>query len=385
MKRLSVLAKRMVHPLRRRFYLVDYVKPGEGIVRSSVNYLPENIVGRSTAIRNVRVLAPEQRIHIGSPREDAFVPVGKLYREGSFVRPSILVCDVPDARLHVGSGMVCTRDWEVMTDIERRLGGFPKFHKRKPRQVKRLAGTYSTILGWSADNVSHWMMDCLPRIHSLAQVEPKAQVKLLMPESLSAFHRESLNCILPPNFVIEHWPDDTWLQLENFLWPSMVSGRWNFFLPPEYYEAVRSPILSRFGISPHRNKTARIYISRRRAGSRRVLNEDEVCRFLEPFGFESVDLENLSFRQQVELFSKADIIIGPHGAGLVWMLFAGEFRVVELHPTQTPRNHYHTLARGLGQEYHFLLHGGGENDDFIVNMQELEHVLRHKLRLKHGV
>jgi capsular polysaccharide biosynthesis protein len=84
----------------------------------------------------------------------------------------------------------------------------------------------------------------------------------------------------------------------------------------------------------------------------------------------------------VELFSKADIIVGPHGAGLVWMLFAEKIRVLELHATQTPRNHYHTLARGLGQEYHFLLHEGGEDDDFTVNMQELEHVLRHKLGLQ---
>jgi hypothetical protein len=232
LKQLSVYAKRIVHPLRRRFYVIDYVKPEEGIVRSWGDYLPEKTVGQSTAIRNIRVLAPEQRINIGSPHEDAFVPVGKLYREGSFVRPSIIVCDVPDARLHVGSGMVCTRDWEVVTDLDRRLSGFSKFRRPKPRQIKRLAGTYSTVFGWSADNVSHWMMDCLPRIHSLAQIEPKARVTLLMPESLSPVHRESLNCLLPPNFVVEYWPDDTWLQPENFLWASMVSGRWNAVSDP---------------------------------------------------------------------------------------------------------------------------------------------------------
>jgi capsular polysaccharide biosynthesis protein len=84
----------------------------------------------------------------------------------------------------------------------------------------------------------------------------------------------------------------------------------------------------------------------------------------------------------VELLHSADIVVGPHGAALNWMLFAGNIRMVELHPTRAPQNHCHTLAKGLGQEYYFLVDSRGENDDFTVDMPALEKILRDNLGLR---
>jgi capsular polysaccharide biosynthesis protein len=328
-------------------------------------------------------LSPAETVTIGDPKEDPFIPIGKHYRSGTFLRPTIFVCDIPDARLHMGPGMVCTRDWEVVADLEYRVGGFPAFRKRKPRNVTKLeGGYYTTINFWNATNVGHWLLDCLPRLHSLAKAEPHQKLTLLMPESLSPLHRESLDYVLPRHFAVEYHPDDAWFQVEHFKWASMVSGRCNFLMPTEYYEAVRQPIFARLGLASVPDRSARLYLSRRSTKQRRVLNEDEVCRLLTRYGFEIVEMEKFSFRKQVELIHSADIVVGPHGAALNWMLFAGKIRLVELHPTRAPLNHCHTLAKGLGQEYHFLTDSRGEDDDFTVDVPALETLLEGKLALR---
>lgn len=381
-KHVPASVKRAMHPLLRRFYLVDYVLPEQSLVQSLVDYLPDQPAARSTAIQNVRILAPAEKVIIADPRDDPFVPAGKYYREGHFVRPAIFVCDVPDARLHVGTGMVCTRDWEVVPDHEYRMTDYPQIRKWKPRQVKRCTGAYSAIFTWNGENFGHWMFDCLPRMHSLAKAEPQAKVTMLMPDFLRPAFRESFECLLPRNFATEYHPHDTWLQLENFIWPSLVSGRCNYFLPAEYLEAIRRPIFAKFSLPERHRKTRRIFVTRRQAVTRRILNESAVSSLLARFGFEDYELSRLSFREQVELFHQADIVVGPHGAGLSSIVFSGDIRLVVIYPTQVPQNHWHTLARGLGQEHHFLLHHVGEDDDFTVDIQQLEHVLLHDLGLQ---
>jgi hypothetical protein len=55
---------------------------------------------------------------------------------------------------------------------------------------------------------------------------------------------------------------------------------------------------------------------------------------------------------------------------------------VVFYATQLPLNHWHTLARGLGQEHYFLLSNVGEDDNFAVDTAELERTLRDELGLR---
>jgi capsular polysaccharide biosynthesis protein len=114
-----------------------------------------------------------------------------------------------------------------------------------------------------------------------------------------------------------------------------------------------------------------------------VLNEAATMRLLERFGFRSVRLEELSFREMVELFHDAQIVIGAHGAGLGAIFFSGDISVIVLYPTHVPPNYFHTLAVGLGQRHHHVLHDQArEDDDFIADLDALEHVLRRELKLE---
>ncbi len=372
--------QRALHPLWRRFYFVEYVLPEKADVHTLVDYLPDEPVHTSNAIENIRILAPSEKAIIAPP-SDPFIAAGKYYPDGTFIRPAQVVCDVPEARLHVGTGFVCTRDGEVLPDMEYRLKDFPEIRKWKPRDVTRRAGVFSTVFAWNAENFGHWMFDAMPRLHLLAKAEPAMKVTLLMPDFLRPSLKESLEILLPKHFGLEYHPYATWFQLEKCLWATVVSGRCNFFLPAESFEALRRPIFAKYGLPEKHTKKRRIFVTRRHATTRRVLNEPEVSALLTRYGFEGVELSELSFRAQVELFHEADIVVGPHGAGLSSIVFSGDIKLVVFYATQLPLNHWHTLARGLGQEHHFLMSNVGEDDNFSVDLHGLEKILRDQLGL----
>jgi hypothetical protein len=66
----------------------------------------------------------------------------------------------------------------------------------------------------------------------------------------------------------------------------------------------------------------RIYISRKLTSARRVTNDDAVVETLRDFGFQPVCLEQEPLSEQVRIFREADVIIGPHGAGLANIVFS---------------------------------------------------------------
>ena len=156
------------------------------------------------------------------------------------------------------------------------------------------------------------------------------------------------------------------MQVETLLWPSLLTGRCNGFLPADYFAALRRPIFTRFHLPPVHAKTERLYVTRRACANRRILNEEALIEFLRPYGFRVVELEKMSFREQVELFHRAEIVLGPHGAGFNLIVFSGVILVIVLHPDQHPQNHFHTLARGMGQEHDFTT---GPGDDREANFE----------------
>ena len=342
--------------------------------------LAEERLGREVSA--LVILAPARRVEIGRPEEDAFIPISKYYRDGLFDRPDIFVAEIPRGRVHVGSGLVCTPDFRALADSGRldRLGAFGSYGGPKPRHWTSLPGAHSTIYYCYADNPWHWVIDCLPKLISLERALGGRSLTLLMPEGLSSFQHDSMECLLPANFAVRYLPRETWIEAETFFWPSLASGRCNAILPPGYFEAMRARVFGRFGIAGQVRPWRRLYVTRRGARHRRVRNEAEVEALLREFGFEIVELERLGFREQVELLQEAAFVAGPHGAGLVATVFAGPLNLLVFYATRRPPNYFHTQARALGQRHLFLLGDApGEDDDFSVPIGELRVLLAREL------
>ena len=66
----------------------------------------------------------------------------------------------------------------------------------------------------------------------------------------------------------------------------------------------------------------RLYVSRKDASKRVMESEYEIEQLFTSLKFEIVIPSELSFFEQVKLFSSASAVVGPHGAGLTNILFA---------------------------------------------------------------
>ncbi|MGZ5034608.1 MAG: glycosyltransferase family 61 protein [Usitatibacter sp.] len=96
----------------------------------------------------------------------------------------------------------------------------------------------------------------------------------------------------------------------------------------------------------------RIFVVRKGTNLRRLVNEDEIGALLKDrFGFETVDPSSMGLQEQRMAFHSAQVIAGPHGAGLANALFAARPRLlVELYHS-TQQQFYGSLAQVLGAEY----------------------------------
>lgn len=128
------------------------------------------------------------------------------------------------------------------------------------------------------------------------------------------------------------------------------------------------------------NKNKRIFISREGATRRRVENESTVLEMLYNYGFESYKLEELPVRTQVELFNSAEMVVAPHGAGTVNMIFSHDPVLIELFGRKRKTTFYR-LAEMLDISYESI-DCPSNNADIVVDVDQLESVLNKYLNRK---
>lgn len=105
----------------------------------------------------------------------------------------------------------------------------------------------------------------------------------------------------------------------------------------------------------------KVFLSRRNAARRKIINEDAVIATLKKYKFTIVCSEDYTFFEQVSIFSYARYLAGSHGAGFTNMIFMAPGAVIfELHKRRTNMHRHHNLifwymADALGHRYNHQL------------------------------
>jgi hypothetical protein len=128
------------------------------------------------------------------------------------------------------------------------------------------------------------------------------------------------------------------IQADTLILPSLVLNTNNGFFHagvnthPYTLKYVREKLLKNAQEEIKKDRFShRIFISRRDAPSRRILNEDEIVELLKTKGFERYDTGKMSVVEQIALFANADIVMGEHGAGLTNVMFCKQgTQIIEL-------------------------------------------------------
>jgi len=123
-------------------------------------------------------------------------------------------------------------------------------------------------------------------------------------------------------------------RVEKLIIPEMKTPDWNL----DKIKKIRTFAENMYPqLSSHQSRSQqRIYVSRKLAVKRHLANEEEFLGLLKEHKFRKVYLEQMSVREQVELFRSASHVIAAHGAGLTNVLFApADVKILEIRPLRT--------------------------------------------------
>jgi hypothetical protein len=239
------------------------------------------------------------------------------------------------------------------------------------------------------NNYYHWLIDLLTLVEGLEHYYQQTGIrpKLIVEPKMRSWQKDSLQLL---GYTENDWI--VWSQkgfsLDKLIVPSFrraydgnIYGEVSFAA----CQWLRDRILSNLPTSD-RSFSEHILISRKKALNRRIANEDEVMNSLVAMGFTAYFLEEMSFTDQVRLFSRAKIVIASHGAGLTNLIFGNNLAVIELFGCSVPNGAYANLARGLEFKYGCLSCASprqdsrSPDDDMVVDVKQLSDLLE-KMKL----
>ena len=333
-------------------------------------------------VSNYSLLHPSQSVNVGLPGDAEFLKACKHYSSGVLNLSDVFVCEVSPAFYYPGLGLVANNTFKVFGDsvlLPHRFHLSPIYRSIRPRRFALHPGPVSSTQRIDTYNFWHWMADCLPQLLTLEKYMNGERLTLLMSQDLGGFQRETLALMLPQTMSVEFVPSHTWIRTDRFILPSYLSGRCNGYLPVDYYGEIRRRITRGLGLPETVKPELRIYLSRAGAKRRRVANEEAIIQSLSRYGFTAVRPETMSIREQVSLFQRAEVIVGPHGAALGGMVFSPHAKLLVLYPERSPGEYFYTMARRIGIEHFGLVHDShAEEDsveDFFVDQDRMETLL----------
>lgn len=315
----------------------------------------------------------------------------------SYLSPVTGLLKIESGTVHGRYGLVTDSEGKLLDEsanvLLKYMGSRNKvWHSLNSRKT-RLKGTAVVLTSAFSDCYYHWLMDVVPKI-KLLEIKKCVPDYFCVPYNLKKYQKDILK-----NFKID---------LEKLIYIKNSSYKFDRVVFPYFPAFVKfdhhaycyqnhqwcieflqqiKPVLSKV-----KNYSQRIFISRKKAHWRRVINENEVFVALQKLGFVRIFLEDLSIFDQISLMENAQFIVSTHGAGLTNLAFCKpNTSVLEIFPGgafTTPFeesdefslyariskfrgvNHYYLLGRACKSE--FVNSWDLNSSDFYVDISELK-------------
>ena len=272
--------------------------------------------------------------------------------------PAVFLMDIERAYVYGHDSWVFDRSGRAVTGMwrphgvineKRRIAELGRVTPTTLAKARRLEGTSLLLNQVGADNYFHFVNEIIPKISLSGTVMPLDEVDHFICHNRIAGFMEawlSYAGIDTKNLVpmeTEGFSCDR-LLFSNNIAPRAVVPKWAL-------DFSRSLI----PIDTETPTPKRIFVSRRDATKRRLLNHEEIETLLEARGFEHVTMDARSPEQQASLFHNSDCIVGVHGAALSSIMFCEpRTKVIELMPNNHLAPHFWTTGQQLDLNYHLI-------------------------------
>ncbi|WP_324759663.1 glycosyltransferase family 61 protein [Haloarcula sp. GH36] len=303
---------------------------------------------------------------------------------GTVDTPRRFVCELSDVRLIGPEAITVTADGKYV--LENALCSIKQLtnsliHPTLTTRTRRLgfrdnsSHEYAiSLVGPWADGFYHWFSDYLPRLIDLRdwEVETGYRPTVIYPPNSPGWLVDSLRLVGYDGDRLQEWDGGT-ATVDHLVVPSLPRHPWGdpatqTLYTPQTRRWVRERV--RENVNHRRKDTPRfVFVSRTDASERRIQNSTALLKALDEFGFESVVLSNRSLREQISLFTNAECVVAPHGAGLTNILWGTDLDVIELFGSYVNVS-YFRLAKVLGHRYS-AIQGKPIGDDIRIDPEEV--------------
>jgi capsular polysaccharide biosynthesis protein len=247
---------------------------------------------------------------------------------------------VPESLVLTSQGRIWLHNWKGLLQI------WLRFKKQRLPAGKPYVRVHTSYRGYY-----HWLLESVPKLLETQRSLP--EFTLLLPASYTeAFYADTLRLLKITS--IERLHPQIMYQVPDLALPTSTEAQGDY--SAQKMREVKAVFLAAAGIGETPAVPTRLYISRRKAPRRKVLNESEVEQLLARYGFQCVCLEDFTFEDQLRLCASATVLVSMHGAGLSNMIFMPEHStVVEFRKFDDGLNYFFTgLGDTLGHHYHLL-------------------------------
>ncbi len=310
----------------------------------------------------------------------------KLHWKFEFVKevsyPEIFVTTLKKGRIWGNEGFVIDANNILIKEVSRHYND--KVQELSIFKVGRILkpicnnATVAVASAAGAHVYYHWMIDIIPRIEVLIKTGYFNKIDYFVLDYTGlAFQKELLKKLnIDENKIIcSNGFNNFHLQAEELVVPSYVSPNDAPSLEACRFlrELFEDEIISK---KPER----KLYLQRKKG--RKIINEIELIIFLKKKGFEIIQAENYTVSQQARLFSQAEFIVSPHGAGLTNLVFCNSgTKVIDIFSPAWVNPCYWILSSHLNLNYSYLIGEGkkypdnydplGKDKDIIVDIIKL--------------
>lgn len=318
-----------------------------------------------------------------------------VYENGRVVEMyPLFVAEIPNGRVF-GQVTIITPDNLVLEDVSRTFEDYIdeagnthfglELEKMLP-PVKKYRGTVAVLTDFCAMGYGHWMMEVLPRWELIRQAgyDMDSIDYFLVNGTMTSFQQETLEKIgIPKEKLIQSiW--NPHIQADKLIVPANIGDIRNPH--PFSFHFLRDF----FGVERKKGQPkTRIYINRNKTSHRRIVKEPELEAFLSRYGFISVSPEDYNLEEKAELFSQAEVVIGPTGAGFTHLVFCDPgTQVIEFLNVGVGDIYYWVASQVLDFDYYYMaseftpiesiLEGEDKkisSHDISINLKKLESLL----------
>ncbi len=221
-------------------------------------------------------------------------------------------------------------------------------------QDKQPIGFLIPRAGWpSLPNYGHYVCEDLPKIKIYREWEKinKCKLKLLVsPNSERKWVDEYLELFEYSKSDIKHHEKIVKKIPKLIMAKLYYIHSYSFQSNPVGIKWVAS-VLKNIVIDEELEVRKNIYISRQNVYRRKIINYDVLSHFLEKYNFISIDPGDYSVKEQIKLFSNANIIAGQSGAAYANMIYATDATIIFLWNEMEKINCWQNLSNDLDFNY----------------------------------